>query len=54
MWTIMMAIRSNFFYTRTVPCELWFLDKDKPERTARQGSDDRRAQRLPQGDAQDL
>ncbi len=25
----MMAIRSNFFYTRTVPCELWFLDKGK-------------------------
>ena len=28
---VMMAIRSNFFYTRTVPCELWFLDKDKPD-----------------------
>jgi len=27
----MIAIRSNFFYTRTVPCELWFFDKDKPE-----------------------
>ena len=27
----MVAIRSNFFYTRTVPCELWFLDKNKPE-----------------------
>lgn len=27
----MMAIRSGFFYTRTVPCELWFLDKGKPE-----------------------
>lgn len=27
----MIAIRSNFFYTRTVPCELWFLDRDKPE-----------------------
>ncbi len=26
----MIAIRSNFFYTRTVPCELWFLDKGKP------------------------
>ncbi len=25
----MIAIRSNFFYTRTVPCELWFLDKGK-------------------------
>ena len=28
---VMMAIRSGFFYTRTVPCELWFLHKDKPE-----------------------
>ena len=27
---IMVAIRSNFFYTRTVPCELWFLNKAKP------------------------
>lgn len=27
---VMIAIRSNFFYTRTVPCELWFLDRDKP------------------------
>ena len=29
---VMIAIRSNFFYTRTVPCELWFLNRDKPER----------------------
>lgn len=27
----MIAIRSGFFYTRTVPCELWFLDKNKPD-----------------------
>jgi len=27
----MVAIRSNFFYTRSVPCELWFLNKKKPE-----------------------
>jgi type I restriction enzyme M protein len=26
---LMIAIRSNFFYTRTVPCELWFFDRDK-------------------------
>lgn len=26
----MIAIRSNFFYTRAVPCELWFLNKAKP------------------------
>ncbi len=28
---IMISIRSNFFYTRTVPCELWFFDKGKPD-----------------------
>lgn len=28
---VMVAIRSNFFYTRTVPCELWFIDRGKPE-----------------------
>ncbi len=28
---IMVAIRSNFFYTRSVPCELWFLNKAKPK-----------------------
>ncbi len=26
---VMIAIRSNFFYTRTVPCELWHFDKGK-------------------------
>jgi type I restriction enzyme M protein len=26
----MVSIRSNFFYTRSVPCELWFFDKNKP------------------------
>ena len=28
---VMIAIRSNFFYTRTVPCELWFLNRAKPK-----------------------
>ncbi|MDY0223419.1 MAG: N-6 DNA methylase [Desulfobacterium sp.] len=28
---VMVAIRSNFFYTRTVPCELWFLNRAKAE-----------------------
>lgn len=28
---VMIAIRSGFFYTRTVPCELWFFDKGKSE-----------------------
>ena len=23
----MMDIRGNFFYTRTVPCQLWFFDR---------------------------
>ena len=26
---VMISIRSNFFYTRSVPCELWFFDKAK-------------------------
>ena len=28
---VMIAIRSNFFYTRTVPCELWHFDRGKPK-----------------------
>jgi len=28
---LMIAIRSNFFYTRIVPCELWFIDRGKPD-----------------------
>jgi type I restriction enzyme M protein len=28
---MMIAIRSNFFYTRSVPCELWFIDRSKPD-----------------------
>ena len=27
---VMMSISTGFFYTRAVPCELWFLDKGKP------------------------
>jgi type I restriction enzyme M protein len=27
---VMLSIRSNFFYTRSVPCELWFFDRGKP------------------------
>ena len=33
---VMIDVRGNFFYTRTVPCQLWFLDRAKerdPERT---------------------
>ncbi len=28
---VMISVRSNFFYTRTVPCELWFFDRGKPK-----------------------
>lgn len=28
---VMISIRPNFFYTRSVPCELWFFDKGKPK-----------------------
>src|SRR6266853_1477917 len=27
---VLISIRSNFFYTRAVPCELWFFDRGKP------------------------
>jgi type I restriction enzyme M protein len=27
---VIISIRPNFFYTRTVPCELWFFDRAKP------------------------
>jgi type I restriction enzyme M protein len=27
---VMISIRGNFFYTRSVPCELWFFDRGKP------------------------
>lgn len=27
---VMVAVSSNFFYTVTLPCSLWFLDKNKP------------------------
>ena len=27
---VIISIRSNFFYTRSVPCELWFFDRARP------------------------
>jgi type I restriction enzyme M protein len=27
---VIISIRSNFFYTRSVPCELWHFDRSKP------------------------
>lgn len=32
---VMIDIRGNFFYTRTVPCQLWFLDRAKEKDEAR-------------------
>ena len=35
---VMIDVRGNFFYTRTVPCQLWFFDRAKerdPERVGR-------------------
>lgn len=32
---VMIDIRSNFFYTRTVPCQLWFFDRAKERDAAR-------------------
>jgi type I restriction enzyme M protein len=33
---VMIAVASNFFYTVTLPCTLWFLDRGKPEARADQ------------------
>jgi type I restriction enzyme M protein len=32
---VMIDIRGNFFYTRTVPCQLWFFDRAKERDNAR-------------------
>ena len=32
---VMIDIRGNFFYTRTVPCQLWFFDRAKERDKAR-------------------
>jgi len=32
---VMIDIRGNFFYTRTVPCQLWFFDRAKENDKAR-------------------
>ena len=32
---VMVDIRGNFFYTRTVPCQLWFFDRTKEQEPAR-------------------
>jgi type I restriction enzyme M protein len=34
---VMIDVRGNFFYTRTVPCQLWFFDRAKErEKTSRE------------------
>jgi type I restriction enzyme M protein len=32
---VMIDVRGNFFYTRTVPCQLWFFDRAKEKDAAR-------------------
>ena len=53
---VMIDIRGNFFYTRTVPCQLWFFDRAKEQRRerGRPRADARCAQHLPQGLARHL
>ncbi|PKU25254.1 HsdM family class I SAM-dependent methyltransferase [Telmatospirillum siberiense] len=34
---VMIDIRGNFFYTRTVPCQLWFFDRAKERDETRRG-----------------
>ena len=29
---VIVSVGNNFFYTRSLPCHLWFLDKGKPEK----------------------
>ena len=29
---VMISVGNNFFYTKSLPCSLWFFDKGKPER----------------------
>jgi type I restriction enzyme M protein len=53
---VMIDVRGNFFYTRTVPCQLWFFDrtKEKDETRRKSRADARRAQHIPQGVARHL
>ena len=45
---VMVAVGSNFFYTVTLPCTLWFLDKGKSRHaSARTGAVHRRPPHLP-------
>jgi type I restriction enzyme M protein len=49
-------IRGNFFYTRTVPCQLWFLDRatERDDKRKEPGPDARRAEYQPEVIARDL
>ncbi len=44
---VMIDIRGNFFYTRTVPCQLWFFDRAKEK-------DDTRRDKVLMLDARDI
>lgn len=30
---VMLSVGNNFFYTKSLPCTLWFFDKAKREKT---------------------
>ena len=53
---VMIDIRGNFFYTRTVPCQLWFFDRAKERDPARadQCAHARCTRHLPEGVPRDL
>ena len=45
---VMISVGPNFFYTVTLPCTLWFLDRGKVEDEAQgQGALHRRPSHLP-------
>jgi type I restriction enzyme M protein len=47
---VMIAIGSNFFYTVTLPCTLWFLDKGKADLTPRPSLKGREPLPFPKGE----
>ena len=44
---VMIAIGSNFFYTVTLPCTLWFLDKGKSDLSPQPPSLERKGEQAP-------
>ena len=43
---VMVSVGSNFFYTVTLPCTLWFLDRGKGEEARRRGGAGERANKV--------